>query len=1266
VADSRTSIRFEVAVPVDQAALLEGLAQWQQLGLLSEAQIRQLCQDYLTCPLPVPQIIAASPSTSDFIPVSAPSQNPQDHHPSNPLPTPTPWFSQRLQALMEEISIIWLLFLGVFLVVVSSGVLAASQWQNFSPTGQYLILLAYTVAFFIATAWTAQRPTLQLTAQMLRTATLLLIPINFWRMDAIALWQNPWGWAIAPLAAILLSFMLVRVLRPAIEPPAQPRWVMAIALALSWLHWGWAIPGMALIASYGATIGSALTLTTQFPPGLPTEAEPTDRSGLSQPVVVLLVSLLVLLVRALWVAQVPVEQLGLALGICGGLLCWQARRSVARRLWAQVGVGLLLLGWGVTAGAEPPLQAIAISLIACALLLDRVAHKHRPKDLVFLFFVGLQTWWLAGQVIPPGTRDGIFAWVAQQVGGEGMPWAALGMSMFPYLLATIWVGSGYQKQNQPQLRRTTDRLALGLGLGLIVLSVANPIMGALTLTLSFVTLVLTLRQRKKWPVWGPYLAQGLGLGAIAAWTDAMFPSLGAVGWSFLILGAALVEWGFCTRGGWFLGQRSAWHLGLGLAALGGLVFWNEGILQPWGWLWLVVPLALTGLGYLPTFPPYRTAIKCSTVAAILVQGFTYEAWESRLLSLGLMTLLLLFNTRRVPIKPHAIIHVGIGVAFAAALFWKLWDWTPIEWPVAMPLIIAMLWGLWHGRSRQGTPLSQVYKPSLTGWAIALSILNFLVLSAYVLYGLTRLEPFESQVMVGFGLWLGAIAYRLWLRPTNLGFLSFAAVVELVLIAVVHGLQPLSLNLTVLGIANLALGLGTQVAGDLWTLRTQQSYRQSWHGIPLLYGAIGFMAGHAQPFSAVTGLYTLAFALVGAGVGRRHPRLRMASYLALVLLTVGLYELLIYHLSQATGGAMGDGIVLLAGLAAVLGVGDRLLNCWLAPYLRLTSSEIRGFALIHWILGSGLLLVALSADRSVLGGGLWIGVAAILAADALWQGRTQNEMTYMGIGTAVAACMYALWLLVPNTELLMAWAGAIATPVACALYLAPWERWGWGDRPWQNSALILPLALVAVFGNWVAIPTLFIVGAFYAWAAKVRRQIRLSYVSILLGNWGMVTWLQDQRITSLLAYASLVGLSLLYLAEVDPDFSQGDTPEAQRQQRQNRHLLRIMAVGLIVLTSVYEAERGLGLAAIALLIALILVLAGLALRVRAYLFVGTIAFIYQILRQLVLLIDTYPLLLWAVGIVLGLLFIWIAANFEARRAQIAEFVRYWLAALEQWE
>ncbi|MBD1913976.1 MULTISPECIES: hypothetical protein [unclassified Leptolyngbya] len=1255
--DPQSTIRFEVVVPAHHTALLEGLALWQQLGLLSDEQVRQLCHRHLTCPLPSPQAIAPPSPVGNFVEPTA--ANRQRAVAPRSVAEPG-WLTQRLQALMEEISIIWLLFLGVFLVIVSSGVLAASQWQNFSPTGQYLVLLAYSVAFFAATAWTARRPTLKLTTQMVQMATLLLIPINFWRMDTIALWQQPWGWAIAPLAALMLSAMLVTLLRPTIEPPAQPRWVIATIVALSWLHGGWAIAGMALIASYGATIGSALTLTAQFPPTTSQEGEPPTGSGLSQPIIVILLSLLILLVRALWVAQVPFSQLGLAFGICGGLLAWQSRRVPARRLWMQLGIALLLLGWGVTVGAQPPLQAIAVSLIGVGLILEQLLHTQRREDLASLFLVGLQAYWLMGRVIPPETRRGIFAWLVQQAGPAGMPWAALGVSMFPYLIGTLLVGNWYYRQSQRSLGRTAEHLALALGVGLVVVSLPNPLMRSLTLSLAFLTLIVTVRRREELPGWVIYGAQFLGLGAIAAWVALAFPTLSYTTWSLLLLGAALVEWGFCLSPGWSRVHQSSWHLGLGLASLGGLMFWNEAVLQPWGWLWLAVPLALTGLAYLPTFPPYRTAIGCSTAAAVLVQALTYETWETRLFSLGLMTGLLLFNTRRQSVGLNATTHIGLGLLFVGALFWQVREQVAPEWPVVLPLMIAALWGLWHWQSRKENPLSRVYKPSLTGWAIALSIGTFIVLYGFIFYTIAEQVPLSRQVTAGIVLLIAAIAYRLWLAPRNPGFYSLAIAVEMLLLALIHNLQPTApLDGQMWAIANLALGLGTQIAGDFWTARKSRPYRQSWHLIPLSYGAAGIIIGHGQPFSPATGLYTLAAALIGLGVGRRRPRLKPVTFGAMLLITAGFYELLIYQLSQASGGAAGDGLVLLAGLAAVLGVGDRLLSRWIGPYLRLTHDEFKSFALGHWVLGSGLLLMALSFDRSLQGGLLWISVALILAADALWQGRTQENLTYAGITAATVACGYGLWLAVPDTALLLAWAGAIATPVACAMYLVPWPRLGWSDRPWQNSALILPLTLVVLFADQAAAPSLFIVGAFYAWVAKVRHQVRLSYFSVLLANWGVFQWLNEQGIQEPLAYASLIGLSLLYLAQVDPNLQTANS-------RQNRHWLRILAVGLIVLTSIYEAERGLGMAGFALAIALLLVIAGLAFRVRAYLFVGTLAFIYQVLRQLVVLIDLYPLLLWAVGIALGLLFIWIAANFEARRAQIAEFVRYWLGALEQWD
>jgi hypothetical protein len=107
------------------------------------------------------------------------------------VPTKPSFAATVLQSLGEELSVRWLLFLGVFLVVLSSGVLAASQWERFPTVGQYGVLFAYTLSFCGFTFWAGKPRNLRLTAQTLLIVTLLLVPINFWAMDSFSLWQNP-------------------------------------------------------------------------------------------------------------------------------------------------------------------------------------------------------------------------------------------------------------------------------------------------------------------------------------------------------------------------------------------------------------------------------------------------------------------------------------------------------------------------------------------------------------------------------------------------------------------------------------------------------------------------------------------------------------------------------------------------------------------------------------------------------------------------------------------------------------------------------------------------------------------------------------------------------------------------------------------------------------------------------------------------------------------------------------------------------------------
>jgi hypothetical protein len=208
-------------------------------------------------------------------------------------------------------------------------------------------------------------------------------------------------------------------------------------------------------------------------------------------------------------------------------------------------------------------------------------------------------------------------------------------------------------------------------------------------------------------------------------------------------------------------------------------------------------------------------------------------------------------------------------------------------------------------------------------------------------------------------------------------------------------------------------------------------------------------------------------------------------------------------------------------------------------------------------------------------------------------------------------------------------------------------------------------VILLIGWGSTIQSLLIVAVFYAWLAKAERQVRLSYISVLLADWAILRLFDQYKIAEPLWYAALLSASLLYVAQIDPGLRSPN-------DREKRHLLRSLATALICLTALYQSEVGIqGILPIlvSLLstgIALGFVIAGILLRVRAFLYVGTLAFIIQVLRQLWLFVNDYSLLLWAMGIALGLVFIWVAATFEARRTQISNLVQYWTSELSEWD
>jgi hypothetical protein len=293
--DLNRLLRLEILVRASNPNLLLGLESWLNLGLLDERQVRQLAEQSLCCPVPSPVL--------DF-----PERLPQAPSASEtPYPVPAiaevvPEKSEGIwQAFQDELSVRWLLFLGLFLVVLSSGVLAATQWAYFPAAGQYAVLWGYTAIFGGMSGWAMGQPQLQLTAQTLQTSALLLVPLNFWAMDTFGLWDRPLEWLTVAIASVSLSILTFSIAR-------QREFALlyiALFLGSSLLHWGWAIVGLPLVSVYCVAIATSIVLRF-FPQ--------------SRGMRFILFPLAVILVRALFVARLPLSELGLALGIGGWLL----------------------------------------------------------------------------------------------------------------------------------------------------------------------------------------------------------------------------------------------------------------------------------------------------------------------------------------------------------------------------------------------------------------------------------------------------------------------------------------------------------------------------------------------------------------------------------------------------------------------------------------------------------------------------------------------------------------------------------------------------------------------------------------------------------------------------------------------------------------------------------------------------------------------------------------------------------------------------------
>ncbi|MEB3268104.1 MAG: hypothetical protein VKJ09_06155, partial [Leptolyngbya sp.] len=1117
-------VPLEFRIPPDHPQLLAGLEAWVQLGLISDVTVRQMAASHLVCPLPSPKAV----------PIAAPA----------PVPAaPRVQVPHTVRAFVDELSVIWLLLVGVFLVVVSSVVLAATQWQAVPPTGQYAILLVYTLAFWQLGQWTGRRDNLQATSRMLQVTTLLIIPINFWMMAALGLRQGLGGMALALGAAIALSAITLQLLG------WRHRWLGWNGVLLAWLHWGWYWPGVALGAIYGGVMVTAILARWRL-----------SARSLRGPVV-LTFACGVLVGRGWLVAGIPLTQLALAVGLLGwGLLGQSGFQDRANRRGTGAGtgrgsmiasqgssrqralrtLGSVALGLGWCLGlAAPPLQGLGLSGLVLASLAGRVRRRGEPWLWLLALVVGLQGYGQLWQVIPAAARSRLVSAIAALFASPTTGLDLLGLGYLPFFLALVVLARRLGRSPYPRLAAVTEGFGLMLmGLGLMPsLPHAGP--RALYVLGVFLVLAWGYGQRSRRPGWGGYLLHGIGLLALIAWVEWLVPAAVGHRWGWILLALTVAEW----VGVWVGRSRpgipralvqQSWYLGLGLAIASYLILLGRigdlALMSPpgqadgslYGGLpWLLVPGLLTLLaggsaspgttvgGSHPTVVPGEAAVTgtetdsaapptltaaperdrwhtqrtqaawLGVVAGWLAVGVGITTAPAALITLSVVALGTGLISRRLPYR--GVTALAVGWAVAGSLV-ALWTYGPSELADWTGLAV-VVWGLWllrAGLQRGSHPLWACYRDSVNGWGIAIAAALLTGATGVLLWQLLGGEPLSPS---------GNLTMALGLMVAAIAFRLWQAPTNLGYLALAWGGELLLLQgwwtagvaATWLLWGHSALALGTQLLGDgvAWVWRGRRSPMRKFSWAAIPLG-FGTLALAQAHLAPFTQITGLYTGLVGlVGIGIGRRHRRLGLF---TYGGAGLLSLGAYELL---------GYYLAQQSGGELGDGITL--------LALLATAI-AFAMIlsqRWLQGWW----RWSLPRLQTWGHLHWGLAVLQAFSAVLAGVSPTGR-WLWIGQGILLAGYALWqgrrrgawvygglilgLLTVFYALpeavVMDWAGAIAATLAVTWRWLPWSRWGWSVIPWRRSAWVMP-GVVAWLGFGTAQPaSTLLVAAAYGWLA----------------------------------------------------------------------------------------------------------------------------------------------------------------------------------------
>jgi len=1269
---------IKFTVNSDHPNILAGLDSLLALGLVNDEFVRNIGQSHFSSKLPDEIVIS---ETFDAIPKPKKQKVVTPKVPA----VPTVW-----QRFLDELSVRWLLFLGVFLVVLSSGVLVASQWENFPVVGQYLVLWSYTVIFGLVGFWAGGQKELKLTAQTLQAVAILLVPLNFWAVDEFNIWKSIPQSAVA-IAAIFALPWGVGIFAKG-KDWSKP--IFSGFFALSLCHWGW---GNIFNPVIGVYLGIGVVIVILW--GLPLVAKRSRPQKVPENIGLefVLFGLGLLLFRAIAIENIPVGQLGLGLGLLGWLLTeleWdrmarlnspQSKEAIAHP-WETGGAILMLWGWLVTVESYE-WQVIGVSALAAIWLAQRLRRTWQVADLVALFVVGLQGGILIRNVIPTGFKASVTTAAVEFSQAQDFPYSVYSVTLLPYLLiwaiAAIW----FYRAGKKDLARAAEYLLLSLGIILAGLSFPNPTWRALNFSISAgIWFYFSEYSRPHLRRNYLYLSHGMGLLALAGIVEWIFPTLSRLTWGNLCLLVSLLEWGFCLltvagdrRKIW---QKSSWRFGFGLAMVSLALFCLA--LLPQAPLlrlpWVISPCVATAIATRKKQSWRRQAVLisafgltvlplCGTAAITKDIIFTWQA-NSQFdilflqICLAIAVGLMFANVRLMPTRRLIHLHLMFGTAFAASLIaQRVTHW---EWLIMGSIASGIFWGLATILQRRRRSLGRLYRQACHQWGLVLGglVALFLVQHYLELWNSFGVRPLYPEVVVSSGILLIVILINYWHNPKTEAFVIGGIALEAGLAESVflQGEYPLAI-----ASGNLAL------AALFWVMKRTIPRLQNisfWQSYPILFTILGF-SWRFGSFNAFTGLWMFIAGCLIFAISSDYNN-RFLRFLGFTSITWGVYETVIYQMSQATGNNIGNALTVFAFVGIILALIYRSV-VWFQTsrnqekFATIPLKEILIAGHLHWAIAAGFKLLTLpyllpeppSFRIMAIAVNICLAFYAFIQANNQTQDATSkwsDWWIYVGALELVTTGIQARWMWT-QLETIDPFRVLLVSLLALMIFQLPWTNMGWQQAPWHRVGVAMPALCIAMTASSdVSYLSLFSITCVYLRIAQIQKNVRWGYLSLIFGNWliGKVLFAFD--LIQPLSYALQIGLSILLIAQIDPDF-------ADRKKRKLRHYLRLLGSSIICVIALINYQQfGITPA----IISFAFIFLGLGLQIRAFLYNGTVILILTGIYQLIILIDTYSFSKWVVGLVAGIILISVAANFEKRRLQIMTVLKHWVQELEQWQ